>query len=107
MALEPAITEVEKLQDRPVLAKLLASPTIEVQAVKWDRNELSIWVPHEHIVDAVRSLKEDPALQYNFLSDVTCVDWYPSEPRFEVIYHLLSIPRKERVRLKVKLLGDD
>ncbi len=39
------------------------------------------------------------------MSDVTCVDWYPNEPRFEVIYHLLSIPKKERVRLKVRLDG--
>jgi len=36
---------------------------------------------------------------------VTCVDWYPQEPRFDVIYHLLSIPNKERVRLKVRLDG--
>ena len=42
-----------------------------------------------------------------FSADVTCVDWYPSEPRFHVVYHLLSHKRKERVRLKVKLSGDD
>ena len=35
------------------------------------------------------------------------MDWYPSEPRFEVIYQLLSIPNKERVRLKVRLSGDN
>jgi NADH-quinone oxidoreductase subunit C len=46
-------------------------------------------------------------LKFNYLSDVTCVDWYPSEPRFEVAYHLLSIPRKARLRLKVKLKSDD
>ena len=37
---------------------------------------------------------------------LTCVVWYPTEPRFEVIYHLLSIAGKERVRLKVRLDGD-
>ena len=36
---------------------------------------------------------------------MTCVDWFPSEPRFEVVYHLLSIAKKERVRLKVRLDG--
>jgi len=35
------------------------------------------------------------------------VDWYPAEPRFEVVYHLLSLREKERVRLKVRLGGDD
>ena len=37
---------------------------------------------------------------------MTCVDWYPAEPRFEVVYHLLSIPNKERIRLKVHLNSD-
>ena len=46
-------------------------------------------------------------LPFNFLADVTCVDWHPAEPRFEVVYHLLSISRKERLRLKVRLAGDD
>ena len=107
MPLEPAITDVEQLKDRPALAKLLQSAVIAVEAVKFDRDELSIWVPRENIVQALRDLKEDEALKFNFLSDVTCVDWYPSEPRFELSYHLLSMSRKERVRLKVKLLGDD
>jgi NADH-quinone oxidoreductase subunit C len=48
-------------------------------------------------------LRDDPVCPFDFLSDVTCVDWYPSEPRFEVVYHLLSLPKKERVRLKVRL----
>ncbi len=33
------------------------------------------------------------------------MDWFPSEPRFEVVYHLLSHSKKERVRLKVRLDG--
>jgi NADH-quinone oxidoreductase subunit C len=35
------------------------------------------------------------------------VDWYPGEPRFEVVYELLSMARKERLRLKVRLSGTD
>ena len=50
-------------------------------------------------------LRDDADCPFNFLADVTCVDWFPSEPRFEVVYHLLSIPKKERVRLKVRLDG--
>ncbi len=107
MPLEPAITDVEQLKDKPALAKLLASGTISVEQVKWDRNELSIWVSRESLLEAVKLLRDSSETQFTFLSDITCTDWYPSEPRFEVSYHLLSIPRKERVRLKVKLLGDD
>ena len=54
----------------------------------------------ESIRDACALLREDPACPFNFLSDVTCVDWYPQEPRFEVVYHLLSIAKKERVPLE-------
>ena len=35
---------------------------------------------------------------YNFLVDVTCVDWYPNEPRFQVTYHILSHSLKQRIR---------
>jgi len=37
----------------------------------------------------------------------TCVDRYPAEPRFELNYHLVSIPRREKVRLRVWLGGND
>jgi NADH-quinone oxidoreductase subunit C len=50
---------------------------------------------------------QDPNLQFNLLTDATCVDRFPMEPRFEVSYHLVSIPRKARLRLKVKLSGND
>jgi len=60
-------------------------------------------VDRSDIHEACALLRDDPSCPFDFLSDVTCVDWYPSEPRFEVVYHLLSIPKKERVRLKVRL----
>jgi NADH-quinone oxidoreductase subunit C len=40
-------------------------------------------------------------------SDVTCVDYFGREPRFEVVYHLYSITKKKRVRVKVRLEEDD
>ena len=52
-------------------------------------------------------LRDDPELQFNFCSDVTCVDYLGREPRFEVVYHLYSIPKKKRVRIKVRLSEDD
>ncbi len=107
MPLEPAITDVEQLKDRPELARLLARHPDAVQGAKFDRGELSIYVKRGAVRDACALLRDDADLQFNFLCDVTCVDWYPSEPRFEVVYHLFSIPKKLRVRLKVKLGGDD
>lgn len=107
MALAPAITDVEKLKEAPALARLLSWNAAAVTGAKYDRDELTIYIGREYIREACVILRDDAAYPFNFLSDVTCVDWYPAEPRFEVVYHLLSIPQKDRVRLKVKLSGDD
>jgi NADH-quinone oxidoreductase subunit C len=103
MPLAPAITEVEQLKDHPALARMLAWNAAAVEGAKYDRDELSIYIGRGHIREACALLRDEKDCPFNFLSDVTCVDWYPSEPRFEVIYHLLSIPNRERVRLKVRL----
>jgi NADH-quinone oxidoreductase subunit C len=107
MALQPAITDIEQLKEHPALALLLKWRQDAVQQVKYDREEMTIWVDRGSLRDACAVLRDDANTRYNFLSDITCVDWYPSEPRFEVVYSLLSMPRKDRVRLKVKLNGDD
>jgi NADH-quinone oxidoreductase subunit C len=71
---------------------------------KFDRGELTITVGREDIIAACDALKQ---AGYNFLEDVTAVDWYPSEPRFQITYHFLSILLKERLRLIVRLDSDD
>jgi NADH-quinone oxidoreductase subunit C len=103
MPLAPAITDAEQLKGHPAVACLLAWNAAAVTGVKFDREEMTIWVDRANIREACAILRDDPECLFNFLADVTCVDWYPAEPRFEVVYHLLSIPKKERVRLKVQL----
>jgi len=105
MVLTPAVTDLDQLKDQPTVSALLAWNQSAVQGANFDRDELSIYIARENIRDAISQLKSQGLI--NFLSDVTCADFYPREPRFELAYHLLSIPRKERVRLKVKLSGDD
>jgi len=70
---------------------------------KYDRNELTITVARENIIAASEAVKQ---AGYNFLEDVTAVDWYPSEPRFQIVYHILSMSRKERLRVVVRLDSD-
>ncbi len=105
--LAPAINDVDQLKDRPPLERLLAWNSAAVTGAKFDRNELSIYVAAPFIREACAVLRDDAELRFNYLCDITCVDWYPNEPRFEVVYHLLSLPTKQRVRLKVKLDGID
>ena len=70
---------------------------------KYDRNELTLTVARESVIPATTALK---AASYNFLEDVTCVDWYPSEPRFTITYHILSHSMKVRIRLAAKVMSD-
>jgi NADH-quinone oxidoreductase subunit C len=55
------------------------------------------------IVDLCRYLKDGE--KFIRLSGITAVDLYPGEPRFEVIYHLHSLERNQRLRLKCRLGG--
>ena len=107
MPLEPAITDIEMLKDRPAVAKLLSWRKEALQAAKWDRNELTLWIDRHSLREACVALRDDDSTSFNFLADVTCVDWYPSEPRFEVVYSLLSHKNKQRIRIKVSLSGED
>ena len=71
------------------------------------RGETTIVVPRELLRAAAEQCRANAKLQYNLLTDATCVDRYPVDPRFELNYHLVSIPREEKVRLRVKLSGSD
>src|ERR1700751_3938067 len=100
-----ALTNSEELKTHPALARLLDWSPSAVKEVKFDRDEMTIYLERAAIREACALLRDNPGFPFNYLSDVTCVDWYPTEPRFEVVYHLLSIPKKERVRLKAHLHG--
>jgi NADH-quinone oxidoreductase subunit C len=67
---------------------------------KFDRDELTITVASESIIAACEAVK---AAGYTFFEDVTAVDWYPQEPRFQLSYHILSMGLKQRVRLVAQL----
>jgi NADH-quinone oxidoreductase subunit C len=71
------------------------------------RGETTVVVPREHLLRAAEFLVNDRALQFTFLSDITAVDKFPLEPRFELNYHLLSLEYRKRIRLKVRIPGDD
>jgi NADH-quinone oxidoreductase subunit C len=65
--------------------------------------QLTLYIEPAAILEVCRFARE----QGFRLSGITAVDWYPLEPRFEVVYLLHSIEAKKRVRLKCKLPGDE
>lgn len=71
------------------------------------RGETTLVVPRKVLRTIAARCREDNALQFNLLTDATCVDRFPMEPRFELNYHLVSIPLRRKVRLRVRLAGDD
>ncbi|MBI1789296.1 MAG: NADH-quinone oxidoreductase subunit C [Acidobacteria bacterium] len=71
---------------------------------KFDRGELTVEVAPERVVEACRECKG--SLHFERLSTVTAVDRYPSEPRFEIVYHLHSVSLNRRLRLKARVSGE-
>jgi NADH-quinone oxidoreductase subunit C len=88
-----------------VIDRLRAWKSESVSQVLEYRGETTIVVPHELLLATAKQCKEDPELNFNQLSDATCVDRFPNEPRFELNYQLLSIPRLARVRLRTSVSG--
>jgi NADH-quinone oxidoreductase subunit C len=71
------------------------------------RDEVTLFVRLPSLLRACEFLHDAPDLGFNYLSDVTALDRYPNEPRFEVVYHLHSIATNLSLRLKVRLSGDN
>jgi NADH-quinone oxidoreductase subunit C len=65
------------------------------------RGQLSVFVRREALLEVARFLRDDQELSYNFLENLCGVDYLGRDPRFEVVYHLLSFKNRHRVCLKV------
>jgi NADH-quinone oxidoreductase subunit C len=66
----------------------------------------TIYVPADRLVETCRALRDTPALDFKVLTEITAADYLPRDPRYEVVYHLLSISKKLRLRLKVRVASD-
>ena len=68
------------------------------------RGDETIVVKRESLIETMRRLKEDPEFDFNVLMDLSAVDYLTfGEPRsrFEVVYHLYSLKKNHRLRVKV------
>jgi NADH-quinone oxidoreductase subunit C len=94
---------LDGLPEHPALKAILAWNPQALTDAKFDREELTLTIAPEEIRAAVATVQ---AAGYNFFEDMTAVDWFPSSPRFQLSYHILSHSYKERIRLRV-LLEDE
>ena len=86
---------------------LRAWDTNAVAEVVEYRGETTIVVPRELLRATAARCRDDASMQFNLLTAATCLDRHPYEPRFEVVYQLVCISRREKLRLKVRLSGKD
>jgi len=92
------------MPDHPALKAILAWNAEALEDARYDRCELTLTVNSSAIVPALSALK---AAGYNAFEDMTAVDWFPSEPRFQLSYHILSHAFKERIRLRATVSSAD
>ncbi len=81
-----------------------------IDDVKTFRNETTVIVSRENLVGVLTFLRNTSGLIYNYLSDISAVDYYPDDnrpERFGVSYHLYSMLYNRRVRVKVFVPEDD
>jgi len=94
-----AETLVATLQAAVPDAEIAPAPGIDLQT--------TIYVSRDQVPALARTLRDRPELAFDFLAELTAVDYWPKAPRFEVVYVLVSIANRLRLRLKVRLAGDD
>jgi NADH-quinone oxidoreductase subunit C len=90
---------VALLQDLVPDARIEQAPSIDLQT--------TLYVSRDHVPEVTRALRDHPALRFALLAELTAADYFPREERFEVVYTLVSIEHRMRLRLKVRLRADD
>src|SRR4029079_9755990 len=80
----------------------------DVISMREFRGDLSITVKRENAKQILRALKNDPEFDFKMLLDVTAVDYLAERSaRYDVVYHMLSLSNKHRLRLKVPVPDED
>ena len=80
-------------------AQFERAPTIDLQTV--------VYTSRDTLPDVARALRDRPDLAFSLLAEITAADYWPAEPRFELVYIFVSIANRARLRLKVRLNADD
>jgi NADH-quinone oxidoreductase subunit C len=71
------------------------------------REELTVVVPKEKVVDVCQYLRDDAELRYDLLADLCGIDMYTPVNRFGVIYNIYSLSTKHRIRVKTFTQEDE
>jgi NADH-quinone oxidoreductase subunit C len=94
-----AETLVATLQAAVPGAQIESAPSIDLQT--------TIYASRDQVPALARALRDRPEFAFTFLAELTAVDFWPKEPRYEVVYVLVSMANRLRLRMKVRLTADD
>lgn len=83
---------------RMIAAALPGAVTAQTVAL----GELTLEIPREEVLRVLGHLRDDPGCEFKVLIDVAGVDWPRREHRFDVVYHLLSLSKNRRIRVKLE-----
>jgi NADH-quinone oxidoreductase subunit C len=95
--------------DATAIAAVLqqALPGVAIETAPSVDLHAALYAAPENVIDVLRALRDRDDLKFELLSEMTAADYWPREPRFEVIYILVSLQHRMRVRLKVRVPGED
>jgi NADH-quinone oxidoreductase subunit C len=87
-------------------AKLTEALPGAVRSTKFSGGELTLDVEPGEIQRVMKHLRDDPGCEFAILVDICGVDWPQRPARFDVVYHLLSLTKNRRLRIKAQLAED-
>ena len=79
----------------------------EILDINQFRDQVSVTIKRDKIIDICRYLYEDPDIRMDFLSDLCGVDYPERKPRFEIVYNLCSLKHGHRIRIKALIPEDN
>ena len=95
------------MENPPYLDRLKEKFSVSLEDTSISDDMLSVAVKRDACNALLQFLKDDEDALFDHFMDLTAVDYLGREPRFEVVIHLISIPRFQRIRIKVKIDEDN
>jgi NADH-quinone oxidoreductase subunit C len=84
-----------------------AVPGVPIERAPSIDLQVTAYVPREAVPALARALHDNSDLAFAVLAEITAVDFWPAEPRYELVYILVSVAHRLRLRLKVRLNAED
>jgi NADH-quinone oxidoreductase subunit C len=94
------------MEKKKVTESLRAEFPDKVKAVSFPLGEETVLIEPDAVLQICSFLMKEP-YAFNMLLDMTCVDYCGDEMRFEMVYHLFSLPNNTRLRIKTRLAEKD